>query len=64
MRQSREHAKQSSAHVDENILCDTGATGQSGVTQLQCRTPTGGHLFFTPNIYVACFRTAKLYIKY
>ena len=45
-RQAREVKKQSTAIAnDENTLCDLKSTGESVVTQVPNKTPTGGHVF-------------------
>jgi hypothetical protein len=48
-RQARKLKKQSTTPAnDENMVCDTPATGQSGVSQTYT-TPTGGTVLYTCN---------------
>jgi hypothetical protein len=53
-RQIRDLKKQSTAAVnDENILCATQATGQSGVTQIQNMATEEGNVVCNCIVYVA-----------
>jgi heme oxygenase len=55
-RELRELKKQPyAANNEENIPCSTQVTTISRVTQIQNIATEEGHVFYTSNIYVACY---------